>query len=163
MKGSKTHRLSKAELVSLTLLSLGGLIITLAAPSSLSKMRLLLGSSFFPSCFLLYCPIGGLLLVIPSSLATIWLFGDVLTACRLLAEIGVITWLNRKKSCDQAIRSGRLIRDVAIFAVLIGCPFLYLTEVYHFGTPHNVALTLSYKNFITSVFNILVAYNLFLD
>ena len=161
MKGSKTHRLSKAELVSLTLLSLGGLIITLAAPSVFLGMRLLLGSSFSLLAFLLYRSYWGLAVAIPSSLATIWLFGDVLTACRLLAEIGVITWLNRKKSCDQAIRSGRLIRDVAIFAVLIGCPFLYLTEVYHFGTPHNVALTLSYKNFITSVFNILVAYAIY--
>lgn len=75
MKGSKTHRLSKAELVSLTLLSLGGLIITLAAPSVFLGMRLLLGSSFSLLAFLLYRSYWGLAVAIPSSLATTWLFG----------------------------------------------------------------------------------------
>ena len=158
---SKKHKLSKSDLILLGLLSLGGLIITLAAPTALLGMRLLLGPCFSLLAFLLYRSYWGLAVALPSALATIWLFGSPLTAYRLLAEIGVITWLNRKGSNDQAIRSGRIIRDVAIFAVLIGCPFLYFTEVYSFGTPHNIALTLSYKNFITSIVNVLVSYAIY--
>ena len=161
IKMSKKHKLSKSDLILLGLLSLGGLIITLAAPTALLGMRLLLGPCFSLLAFLLYRSYWGLAVALPSALATIWLFGSPLTAYRLLAEIGVITWLNRKGSNDQAIRSGRIIRDVAIFAVLIGCPFLYFTEVYSFGTPHNIALTLSYKNFITSIVNVLVSYAIY--
>ena len=158
MKESKTHALSKSQLVLVVLLSLGGLIITLAAPSIFLGMRLLLAPFFSLLAFLLYRSCWGLVVAVPSSLATIWLFGDPLTAFRLLGEMGAITWLNRKSRCDNAIRGGRIIRHVAIFAVFVGCPFLYLTEVYQLGTPHNVALTLVYKNFITSIFNVLVSY-----
>lgn len=158
MKESKTHALSKSQLVLVVLLSLGGLIITLAAPSIFLGMRLLLAPFFSLLAFLLYRSCWGLVVAVPSSLATIWLFGDPFTALRLLGEMGAITWLNRKNRCDHAIRRGRIIRHIAIFAVFVGCPFLYLTEVYHLGTPHSVALTLVYKNFITSIFNVLVSY-----
>jgi sigma-B regulation protein RsbU (phosphoserine phosphatase) len=158
LKESKSHVLSKRELVSVLLLSLSGLIITFEAPSIFLGMRLLLAPCFSLLAFLLYRSYWGFAVAVPSSLATIWLFGDPLTAFRLLGEMGVITLLNRKSRCDNAIRAGRIIRHVAIYAVLIGCPFLYLTEVYRLGTPHNVALTLVYKNFITSIFNVLVSY-----
>ena len=158
LKESKSHVLSKRELVSVLLLSLGGLIITFEAPSIFLGMRLLLAPCFSLLAFLLYRSYWGFAVAVPSSLATIWLFGDPLTAFRLLGEMGVITLLNRKSRCDSAIRAGRIIRHVAIYAVLIGCPFLYLTEVYQLGTAHSVALTLVYKNFITSIVNVLVSY-----
>ena len=104
MKGSKTHRLSKAELVSLTPLSPVPDHHTCRPRLSWDEAAVW---PSFPFAFLLYRLLGASLH--PSSLATIWLFGDVLTACRLLAEIGVITWLNRKKSCDQAIRSDAFV------------------------------------------------------
>ena len=158
LKESKTHALSRSQLVLVVLFSLGGLIITLEAPSIFLGMRLLLCPIFSLLAFLLYRSCWGLVVAVPSSLATIWLFGDPLTAFRLLGEIGAITWWNRKNRCDNAIRGGRIIRHVAIFAMFIGCPFLYFTEVYQLGTPHNVALTLVFKNFITSIFNVLVSY-----
>ena len=128
------------------------------APSIFLGMRLLLCSIFSLLAFLLYRSYWGIVVAVPSSLATIWLFGDPLTAFRLLGEMGAITWWNRKNRCDNAIRGGRIIRHVAFFAVFVGCPFLYFTEVYQLGTPHNVALTLVFKNFITSIFNVLVSY-----
>ena len=74
MKESKAHRLSKAELVSLTLLSLGGLIITLAAPSVFLGMRLLLAHLFPFLLFYSTAPIGGLLLqsVIIGNYLAVW-------------------------------------------------------------------------------------------
>ena len=158
LNDSKVHPLSKPQLLLVVLLSLGGLIITFAAPSIFLGMRLLLCPVFSLLAFLLYRSYWGLVVAVPSSLATIWLFGDPLTAIRLLGEMGVITGLNRKNKCDNAIRGGRIIRHVAFYAVFVGCPFLYLTEVYLLGTPHNVALTLVYKNFITSIFNVLISY-----
>ena len=158
LKESKTHALSRSQLVLVVLFSLGGLIITLEAPSIFLGMRLLLCPIFSLLAFLLYRSYWGIVVAVPSSLATIWLFGDPLTAFRLLAEMGAITWWNRKNRCDNAIRGGRIIRHVAFFAVFVGCPFLYFTEVYQLGTPPNVALTLVFKNFITSIFNVLVSY-----
>jgi len=139
-------------------LSIAGVIITLKAPTLFLGIRILLGSCFSLIALLLYRSYWGLAVATPSSLATIWMFGDPLTAIRLLGEMGVISWINRNKESDQAIRSGRVIRHVVAYALFIGCPFLFLTETYLNGTPSDVALTLSYKNFINSTFNVLLAY-----
>jgi len=92
------------------------------------RIRILLGSCFSLIALLLYRSYWGFAVAVPSSLATVWMFGDPLTAIRLLGEIGVISWINRKQECDQAIRSGRVIRHVVAYALVIGCPFLFLTE-----------------------------------
>ena len=135
-----------------------GVIINLNAPYLILGIRILLGSCFSLIALLLYRSYWGFAVAVPSSLATLWMFGDPLTAIRLLGEMGVISWINRKQECDQAIRSGRVIRHVVVFALVIGCPFLFLTETLLKGTPTDVALTLTYKNFINSTFNVLFAY-----
>jgi serine phosphatase RsbU (regulator of sigma subunit) len=152
------QRLRSIDVLILVALTIAGLIITLQAPTVFLGIRILLGSCFSLTALLLYRSYWGLAVAAPSSLATIWLFGDPLTAIRLLGEMGSISWINQNRDSDHAIRSGRVIRHVAIYAVLLGCPFLYLTETYLKGTPHDVALTLTYKNFINSIFNVLVAY-----
>lgn len=152
------QRLRSIDVLILVALTIAGLIITLRAPTLFLGIRILLGSSFSLTALLLYRSYWGLAVAVPSSLATIWVFGDPLTAIRLLGEMGLISWINQRKDCDYAIRSGRIIRHVVAYALLVGCPFLYLTETYLKGTPHDVALTLTYKNFINSIFNVLVAY-----
>lgn len=153
-----TERLRHRDRWILVVLSVAGVLITLKAPTLFLGIRILLGSCFSLIALLLYRSYWGLAVAVPSSLATILMFGDPLTAIRLLGEMGVISWINRKKESDQAIRSGRVIRHVVAYALLIGCPFLFLTETYLNATPSDVALTLTYKNFINSTFNVLLAY-----
>jgi serine phosphatase RsbU (regulator of sigma subunit) len=152
------QRLRSIDVLILVALTIAGLIITLQAPTMFLGIRILLGSCFSLTALLLYRSYWGLAVAAPSSLATIWLFGDPFTAIRMLGEMGTISWINQNRDSDHAIRSGRVIRHVAVYAVLLGCPFLYLTETCLKGTPHDVALTLTYKNFINSIFNVLVAY-----
>ena len=139
-------------------MAIAGLLVNLNAPSVFFGARLLFGSIFSLLAFLLYRRSWGLAVAVPSSLATILMFGDPLTAIRLIGEMGAITWLNRKPSSDKLIREGRVIRQIALFALVIGCPFIVFTEVHLLGTAHDVAMTLAYKNFVNSIFNILVAY-----
>lgn len=153
-----SERLRHRDRWILALLSVAGVLITLKAPTLFLGIRILLGSCCSLIALLLYRSYWGLAVAVPSSLATILMFGDPLTAIRLLGEMGVISWINRKKESDHAIRSGRVIRHVVAYALLIGCPFLFLTETHLHGTPSDVALTLTYKNFINSTFNVLLAY-----
>lgn len=155
------QRLRSIDALILVALMIAGLIITLRAPTLFLGIRILLGSCFSLTALLLYRSYWGLAVALPSSLATIWMFGDPFTAIRLLGEMGVISWINQRKDCDHAIRSGRIIRHVVAYAILVGCPFLYLTETYLKGTSHDVALTLAYKNFISSTFNVLIAYAIY--
>ncbi len=158
MKSPTGERLQYRDFLILAGLSIAGVIITLKAPTLFLGIRILLAPCFSLVALLLYRSYWGLAVAVPSSLATIALFGDPLTAIRLLGEMGVISWINRKRESDNAIRSGRVIRHVVAYALLIGCPFLFLTEVYLNRTPGDVALTLTYKNFINSTFNVLLAY-----
>jgi serine phosphatase RsbU (regulator of sigma subunit) len=158
LKSPTGERLQQRDCLILAGLSIAGVIITLKAPTLFLGIRILLGPCFSLVALLLYRSYWGLAVAVPSSLATIAMFGDPLTAIRLLGEMGVISWINRKRESDNAIRSGRVIRHVVAYALLIGCPFLFLTEVYLNGTPSDVALTLTYKNFINSTLNVLLAY-----
>ena len=137
------QRLRRTDGLILASLMIAGVIITLNAPTLFLGIRILLGSCFSLIALLLYRSYWGFAVAVPSSLATVWMFGDPLTAIRLLGEIGVISWINRKQECDQAIRSGRVIRHVVAYALVIGCPFLFLTETLLCGTPSDVALTLT--------------------
>lgn len=158
---NKGARLNRLEITVLIILTAGGLITTWYAPTIFFGARILLGPTYSLLAFLLFRGWWGIPVAIPSSLATIALFGNPLTAIRLLAEIIFISLINRRAGSDQRIREGRVIRQVVIFALLIGCPFLYVTEVFLLGSSTGVALTLAYKNFITSTFNILVAYAIY--
>lgn len=155
---TSSQRPGRADGLILAGLTIAGVIITLKAPTLFLGIRILLGSCFSLTALLLYRSYWGLAVAVPSSLATVWLFGDPLAAIRLLGEMGVISWVAQNRDSDRAIRSGRVIRHVVAYALLIGGPFLFLTEKYLNGTPNDVALTLTYKNFINSTFNILVAY-----
>lgn len=135
MKSPTGERLQYRDFLILAGLSIAGVIITLKAPTLFLGIRILLAPCFSLVALLLYRSYWGLAVAVPSSLATIALFGDPLTAIRLLGEMGVISWINRKRESDNAIRSGRVIRHVVAYALLIGCPFLFLTEVYLNRTP----------------------------
>ena len=156
--GTPAKHLRRVDALILAILTVGGIIVTIKAPFLFLGARILLASCFSLTALLIYRSYWGVAVSVPSALTTIWMFGDPLTAIRLIGEMVLISWLNRKPKCDRAIRSGRIIRHVVAYAALIGCPFLFLTEVYINGTGHEVAMTLTYKNFINSVFNVLVAY-----
>jgi len=155
------ENLIKKDAVLLFCMAIAGLLVNLNAPSIFFGARLLFGSTFSLLAFLLYRRSWGVAVAVPSSLATILMFGDPLTAIRLLGEISAITWVNRKPDSDKGIREGRVIRQIALFSLLVGCPFILLTETYLLGSELNVAVTLAYKNFANSVFNILVAYTIY--
>lgn len=110
------------------LLAIFGWLVNAYAPSPFFGIRLLLGSTFSIFSFLLFRGKWGILVAIPSSLVTISLFGEPYTAFRLLGEITFLTYLNRRSSSGRSIRKGSLIWQDAIYATLIGGPFLYLTE-----------------------------------
>ncbi len=159
---SKNQKTPKAQdAVWIVGMAIAGLLINLNAPSVFFGARVLFGSVFSLLAFLLYRRNWGIAVAIPSSVATILMFGDPLTAIRLMGEISAISWLNRKPDSDKGIREGRVIRQVVQYALLIGCPFVFLTETHLLGTAKDVALTLTYKNFVNSVFNILAAYAIY--
>ena len=161
LRGQVSQHLQRRDVILLLVLTLVGVLITLNAPTIFLGARVLLAPCCSLLAFLLYRSYWGLAVAIPSSLATIALFGDPLTAVRLIGEMVFVTWMCRSSSSDKAIRYGRVIRYIVIYALVIACPFLFLTEVFLNGTDVRVALTLVYKCFITSVFNVLVAYGLY--
>ena len=161
LRGQVSQHLQRRDVIALLVLAIVGVMLTLHAPTIFFGARVLLGPCCSLLAFLLYRSYWGIAVAIPSSLATVALFGDALTAIRLIGEMVFVTWLCRGSSADKAIRYGRVIRYVVLYAIVVGCPFLFLTEVFLEGTQVSIALTLVYKNFVTSVFNALVAYALY--
>ena len=140
------------------LLAISGWFANAYAPTPFFGIRILLGSTFSLFAFLLFRGKWGILVAIPSSLVTISLFGDPYTAIRFLGEITFLTYLNRRGNADLSIRKGSLIWQVAIYAILIGGPFLYLTERLLLGSNSETALFLYHKNFASSILNVVLAY-----
>ena len=140
------------------LLAIFGWLVNAHAPTPFFGIRHLLGSTFSIFSFLLFRGKWGILVAIPSSLVTISLFGEPYTAIRLLGEITFLTYLNRRSSSDRSIRKGSLIWQDAIYATLIGGTFLYLTERLLLGSNAQTALYLYYKNFASSILNVVLAY-----
>ncbi|MCP9826825.1 PP2C family protein-serine/threonine phosphatase [Synechococcus sp. EJ6-Ellesmere] len=158
LSGKGIRKLLPSDSLVLAALTIAGVVTTLHAPTIFLGPKILFASLFSLAAFLLYRSCWGVAVAIPSALATIWIFGDSLTAIRLIGEMAFISWINRGPCCDLAIRRGRIVRDIVLYALLIASPFLFSTELFLNGTRQDIALTLVYKNFINSVFNVLVAY-----
>ena len=100
----------------------------------------------------------GAVVAIPSSLATVYLWGQPYSCLILLLEAFVLTILINGRHGRPLLQKGYIIIVDFLYWLVIGGPLEYIAHRYLIGLDYNDALTIAEKALVNGVINVLLAY-----
>jgi serine phosphatase RsbU (regulator of sigma subunit) len=103
----------------------------------------------------------GVIVAIPASLATMYLWGQPYSGSIFILEAIILTLCRNSRHGRSMMQNGYIIIADFLFWVALGAPLYYLTHVYFIGLDHADAITIAKKAVLNGVVNALIAYFIF--
>ena len=100
----------------------------------------------------------GVVVAIPASLATAYLWGQPYSCMIFLLEAISLTLFTNSRHGESLLRKGHIIIIDFLFWLFIGAPLYYLTHHYFIGLGHEDAVAIAEKAMLNGVINVLIAF-----
>lgn len=100
----------------------------------------------------------GVVVAIPASLATVYLWGQPYSCTIFLLEALVLTLCINSRHGESLLKKGHVITIDFLFWLFLGAPLYYLTHLYFIGLTHEDAITIAQKAILNGAINILIAF-----
>jgi serine phosphatase RsbU (regulator of sigma subunit) len=99
----------------------------------------------------------GVVVAIPASLATVYLWGQPYSCIIFLFEALVLTLCRNSRHGELLLQKGQIIVVDFLFWLFLGAPLYYLTHLHFIGLGHEDAIAIAKKALLNGVVNILLA------
>lgn len=103
----------------------------------------------------------GVVVAIPASLATVYLWGQPYSCLIFLLEAIVITMCCNSRYGEPLLRKGYIIIVDFLFWLMVGSPLYYFSHLYFIGLSHDDALSIAEKAMLNGVLNTLIAFSFY--
>jgi serine phosphatase RsbU (regulator of sigma subunit) len=103
----------------------------------------------------------GVIVAIPASLATVYLWGQPYSCAIFLLEAIVLTLCRNSRYGDPLLQKGYIIIIDFLFWLLLGGPLYYLTHRHFIGLDQAYAFAIAEKAVLNGVVNVLLAFILY--
>lgn len=100
----------------------------------------------------------GIVVAIPTSLATVYLWGQPYSCLIFLLEALILTMCSNSHYGEALLQKGHIIIVDFLFWLMVGSPLYYFSHLYLIGLSHDDALRIGEKAMLNGVLNTLIAF-----
>lgn len=100
----------------------------------------------------------GVVVAIPASLVTVYLWGQPYSCAIFLLEALALTLCRNSRHGESLLQKGHIIIIDFLFWLFLGAPLYYLTHLRFIGLDHEDAITIAQKAMLNGVVNVLLAF-----